>query len=117
VLTGGTSGIGQCTAVALAQKGADLVLTARSKTRANSTIEIIERAAPGTKVDIYYGDFGDLASVAALGREIASRHRRIDVLINNAGIHAFKSRVTKDGYPEMVAVNYLGPWLFHEYPA
>jgi len=112
VLTGGTSGIGQCTAVALAQKGADLVLTARSKTRADSTIEIIERAAPGTKVDIHYGDFGDLASVAALGREIASRHSRIDVLINNAGIHAFKSRVTKDDYPEMVAVNYLGPWLF-----
>jgi len=111
VLTGGTSGIGQCTAVALAQKGADLVLTARSKTRADSTIEIIERAAPGTKVDIHYGDFGDLASVAALGREIALRHSRIDVLINNAGIHAFKSRVTKDGYPEMVAVNYLGPWL------
>src|SRR5882757_1587241 len=111
VLTGGTSGIGQCTAVALAQKGADLVLTARSKTRADSTIEMIERAAPGTKVDIHYGDFGDLASVAALGREIASRHSRIDVLINNAGIHAFKSRVTKDGYPEMVAVNYLGPWL------
>jgi NAD(P)-dependent dehydrogenase (short-subunit alcohol dehydrogenase family) len=112
VLTGGTSGIGQCTAVALAQKRADLVLTARSKTRADSTIEIIERAAPGTKVDVHYGDFGDLASVAALGREIASRHRRIDVLINNAGIHAFKSRVTKDGYPEMVAVNYLGSWLF-----
>jgi NAD(P)-dependent dehydrogenase (short-subunit alcohol dehydrogenase family) len=112
VLTGGTSGIGQCTAVALAQKGADLVLTARSKTRADSTIEIIERAAPGTKVDMHYGDFGDLASVAALGREIASRHSRIDVLINNAGIHAFKSRVTKDGYPEMVAVNYLAPWLF-----
>src|SRR5882757_2026179 len=112
VLTGGTSGIGQCTAVALAQKGANLVLTARSKTRADSTIELIERAAPGTKVDVHYGDFGDLASVAALGREIASRHSRIDVLINNAGIHAFKSRVTEDGYPEMVAINYLGPWLF-----
>jgi NAD(P)-dependent dehydrogenase (short-subunit alcohol dehydrogenase family) len=112
VLTGGTSGIGQYTAVALAQKGADLVLTARSKTRADSTIEIIERAAPGTKVDVHYGDFGDLASVATLGHEIASRHSRIDVLINNAGIHAFKFRVTKDGYPEMVAVNYLGPWLF-----
>jgi short-subunit dehydrogenase len=39
VLTGGTSGIGQRTAVVLAQKGADLVLTARSKTRAESTID------------------------------------------------------------------------------
>ena len=51
------------------------------------------------------------ASVAALGHEIAAHHVRIDALINNAGLHAFKSRVTADGYPEMVAVNYLAPWL------
>jgi ribose transport system substrate-binding protein len=36
---------------------------------------------------------------------------RIDVLINNAGFHAFKPRVTTDGCSEMVAVNYLAPWL------
>jgi NAD(P)-dependent dehydrogenase (short-subunit alcohol dehydrogenase family) len=111
VLTGGTSGIGQCAAVALARKGASLVLTARSRARADATVATIESAAPGTRVDIHFGDLGDLASVAALGREIVSRHSRIDVLVNNAGIHAFKPRVTTDGYSEMVAVNYLGPWL------
>lgn len=36
---------------------------------------------------------------------------RIDALTNNAGIHAFKPRVTADGYSEMVAVTYLAPWL------
>jgi NAD(P)-dependent dehydrogenase (short-subunit alcohol dehydrogenase family) len=54
----------------------------------------------------------DIRSGTGDEKPIASRHSRIDVLINNAGIHAFKSRVTKDGYPEMVAVNYLAPWLF-----
>jgi NAD(P)-dependent dehydrogenase (short-subunit alcohol dehydrogenase family) len=66
---------------------------------------------PGARVDVHYGDFADLTSVAALGHEIAARHPRIDALINNAGIHAFKPRITRDGYSEMVAVNYLAPWL------
>src|SRR6202047_4063672 len=112
VLTGATSGIGRCAAISLARQGANLVLTARSQARADATVAMIEAAAPGTRVDVHYGDFSNLTSVAALGREIVSRHSRIDALINNAGIHAFKSRVTEDGYPEMVAVNYLGPWLF-----
>jgi NAD(P)-dependent dehydrogenase (short-subunit alcohol dehydrogenase family) len=111
VITGATSGIGRCAAIALARQGANLVLTARHQTKADATVAMIEAAAPGTPVHVHYGDFADLASVAALGREIAARHSRIDTLINNAGIHAFRPRVTVDGYPEMVAVNYLAPWL------
>jgi NAD(P)-dependent dehydrogenase (short-subunit alcohol dehydrogenase family) len=111
VVTGATSGIGRCAAIALAGKGANLVLTARSQAKANETLAMIEAATPGTRVHVYYGNFADLASVAALGREIVARHTRIDALINNAGLHAFRSRVTADGYSEMVAVNYLAPWL------
>jgi len=111
VITGATSGIGQIAAITLARQGAHLVLTARSEARADATLTLIEAAAPGTRVDVHYGDFAELASVAALGREILARHARIDVLINNAGLHAFKPRVTADGTSEMVAVNYLAPWL------
>jgi NAD(P)-dependent dehydrogenase (short-subunit alcohol dehydrogenase family) len=111
VITGATSGIGQCAAIALARQGAHLVLTARSQAKADATLTMIEAAAPGTRVDVYFGDFSDLTSVATLGREIAARHARIDVLINNAGIHAFTPRVTVDGNSEMIAVNYLAPWL------
>jgi NAD(P)-dependent dehydrogenase (short-subunit alcohol dehydrogenase family) len=111
VVTGATSGIGRCAAIALARKGTNLVLTARSQAKANETLAMIEAATPGTRVHVHYGDFADLASVAALGREIVARHTRIDALINNAGLHAFESRVTADGYSEMVAVNYLAPWL------
>src|SRR6202051_1293627 len=111
VLTGATSGIGRCAAIALARQGANLVLTARSQARADATVAIIKTAAPRTQIHVHYGDFSNLTSVAVLGREIVSRHSRIDALINNAGIHAFKSRATADGYAEMVAVKYLAPWL------
>jgi len=111
LITGATSGIGQRAALALARQGAHLVLTARSQAKAEATLKMIEAAAPGTRVNVYYGDFASLASVAALGHEIIAHHARIDVLINNAGIHAFTQRVTVDGYAEMVAVNYLAPWL------
>jgi NAD(P)-dependent dehydrogenase (short-subunit alcohol dehydrogenase family) len=111
IVTGATSGIGRCAAIALARQGAELVLTARSQAKADATLAMIEAAAPGTRVHVHYGDFADLASVAALGREIVARHTRIDTLINNAGLHAFRPRDTADGYSEMVAVNYLAPWL------
>ena len=111
LITGATSGIGQLAAIELARGGAHLILTARSEERAASTRAAIESAAPGTNVDIHYVDFTSLAAVASAGREILARHERIDVLINNAGLHAFEQRVTVDGYPEMIAVNYLAPWL------
>jgi NAD(P)-dependent dehydrogenase (short-subunit alcohol dehydrogenase family) len=111
VMTGATSGLGQRAALALAGQGAHLVLTARSRAKAETTLKMIEATAPGTRVNVYYGDFTNLASVAALGREIIAHHARIDVLVNNAGIHAFTPRITVDGYAEMVAVNYLAPWL------
>jgi len=52
-----------------------------------------------------------MSDVNKIGQEIAAAYPVIDVLLNNAGIHAFKPRVTTEGFPEMIAVNYLAPWL------
>lgn len=111
LITGATHGIGYLAALALAQCGADLILTARDTAKAEATRSAIVAAAPSTAVDIYHVDFADLAAVAATGRAIVARHPRIDVLINNAGLHAFRQRVTGDGFAEMIAVNYFAPWL------
>ena len=111
VLTGATSGIGRLAAIELARQGAHVVFVARDERKAAETRHAIGLAAPGTRVDVVYGDMSVLADVARVAAEIAAAHERIDVLVNNAGVHAFDQRVTVDGLSEMVAVNYVAPWL------
>lgn len=112
VITGATSGIGHLAAIDLAKQGAHLVLIARNADKAESTRILIDQAASGNnKCDVFLADLTLMDDVRRVGREIATRYERVDVLINNAGIQAFDQRVTKDGFPEMMAVNYLSPWL------
>ncbi|GAB3147314.1 SDR family NAD(P)-dependent oxidoreductase [Microbacterium neimengense] len=72
---------------------------------------MIMEAAPDAVVDVILVDLARTDDVARAGTEIAGRHDHVDILINNAGIHAFEQRVTDEGYPEMIAVNYLAPWV------
>ncbi|WP_368516227.1 SDR family NAD(P)-dependent oxidoreductase [Rhizobium sp.] len=111
LITGATDGIGQLAAMELARQGADIILTARSQSKAAITRALIEAAAPGAAIELFYADFSDLRTVVAAGRAIAARHPHIEVLINNAGLHAFEQRITKGGFGEMIAVNYFAPWL------
>ncbi|MCU1528792.1 MAG: Short-chain dehydrogenase [Frondihabitans sp.] len=111
VITGATSGLGRLTANRLAGEGTHLVLAARSQAKADETRSEILTSTPGARVDIVLADLTRMADVRRLGTDLASTFDRIDVLVNNAGIHAFEQRTTADGYPEMVAVNYLAPWL------
>ena len=111
VLTGATNGIGRVAASALAGKNTRLIVLARDKNKAEALRLALMNERSGVAVDVYDADFARLETVAAAGRLIAEACTRIDVLINNAGIHAFEQRVTEDGFAEMVAVNYLAPWL------
>ncbi|WP_328285160.1 SDR family NAD(P)-dependent oxidoreductase [Bacillus sp. 1NLA3E] len=111
VITGGTNGIGQLAAIEIAKRGAHLVLTARNKKRAEATEKLIKEASPETEVDFYFGDLSLMKDVRRIGLEIKENYSKIDVLIHNAGLHGFEQRVTPEGFAEMIAVNYLTPWL------
>lgn len=113
-LTGATSGLGELAAIDLARRGFALVLLARSAARADATIARIHETAPGADVDVVLADLTDLEQVREAGADIARRHSRIDVLINNAGLHAFTPRTTPAGLPEMMVVNYFAPWVLTE---
>jgi NAD(P)-dependent dehydrogenase (short-subunit alcohol dehydrogenase family) len=111
VMTGATNGIGRLAALDLARQGAHLGVVARSRSKADALLQEIEDAAPGTPVDVFLAELSLLADVRRAGEEIAAHYPRIDVLINNAGLHAFSQQVTSEGYAQMTAVNYLAPWV------
>ncbi|TGE35498.1 SDR family NAD(P)-dependent oxidoreductase [Desulfosporosinus fructosivorans] len=111
VITGATSGLGQLVAIELAKRGTHLVLTARSKKRAETTKRMLKDIAPKTEVDFFYGDLSLMVDVKRIGKEIKAAYPKIDALVNNAGLHAFEQRITSEGFAEMIAVNYLAPWL------
>jgi NAD(P)-dependent dehydrogenase (short-subunit alcohol dehydrogenase family) len=111
VVTGATSGLGQLAAIELAKRGNQLVLTARNEIRAESAGNIIKNAVPEAEINFYFGDLSLMEDVRRIGKQIKNAYPQIDILVNNAGLHGFEQRITKEGFPEMIAVNYLAPWL------
>ena len=111
VITGATSGLGQLVAIEMAKRGAHLVLTARSESRAEATQKMIKESVPAAEINFFYGDLSLMNDVSRLGQEISDAYPKIDVLLNNAGLHAFEQRITSENISEMMAVNYFAPWI------
>jgi NAD(P)-dependent dehydrogenase (short-subunit alcohol dehydrogenase family) len=114
IVTGGNSGIGKATAVALARAGARTVITARDQARGIQAVADIGQASGSDLVELVVFDLGDLASVRAGAAELLERCPRIDVLINNAGLVLTDRAETVDGYEATFAINHLGPFLLTE---
>lgn len=84
VVTGASSGIGEAIALAFAQEGARLILTARDHAR----LEGVRRQCTqlGARATIHVADLTDQAQVVALARQVHAKHAAVDVLVNNAGV-------------------------------
>ncbi|MGW4062131.1 SDR family NAD(P)-dependent oxidoreductase [Amycolatopsis sp. NPDC004747] len=84
LVTGGTSGIGRATAIALAGLGAHVVLSGRDAGRGADVVSTIRAA--GGKADFVAANLTDAASARALADRARELGGPIDVLVNNAGI-------------------------------
>ncbi|HEX5096995.1 MAG TPA: SDR family oxidoreductase [Acidimicrobiia bacterium] len=110
LVTGGNSGIGKETAVALAGMGAQVAIASRNTVKGeNARREIKERA--GTDVEVLSLDLASFASVRACAEHYTATHDRLDMLVNNAGIIVRERRVTEDGHEMQFQVNHLGHFL------
>src|SRR5690242_9773721 len=85
LVTGATAGIGEVTARELARRGACVVVVGRSQQRCEATVEAIRRQTGNSAVEFLRADLSSQAEVRRLAREFLQRHRRLDVLVNNAG--------------------------------
>ncbi|MEU5783859.1 oxidoreductase [Micromonospora lupini] len=104
VITGANSGIGYETARAFAARGASVVLACRDRDRASASAA----ALPGGDVTTVDLDLGSLASIRRAADELRSRHARLDLLINNAGLMMPPLGRTEDGFELQIGINHLG---------
>ena len=110
VLTGGTSGIGLETAKLLAKQGHTVYIVSRDSQANRSVIQDIISLSGNPKVNFLACDLSDLNQVKKLAAALG-KLPRIDVLINNAGVHMTTRQLTVDVNETAFAVNHLASFL------
>jgi len=111
LVTGGSSGIGQETARALAEKRAEVILTARDVPKGEAVAAEIRKATANERVAVEELELGSLTSVRAFARRFLDRHPTLHVLVDNAGVMACPFTKTEDGFEMQFGANHLGHFL------
>jgi len=111
VITGATSGVGYQAAKHLAIGGAHLVLVCRNIEKGTTVQEELTRDH-GVQVDLIKADFSRFEDVRTSASAILKAYPRLEVLINNAGIHNTTRKLSESGIEMVFHVNHLSSFLF-----
>lgn len=103
IITGASSGLGRATAELMVAEGARVVM-------ADISQEAGEAAAQAIGADFVRTDVGSPTDVEALVADTVARYGRLDVMCNNAGVHAGAPLLdtTNEDFDRVVAVNFGG---------
>ncbi len=113
-VTGGGSGIGEAGAEALAADGWTVVVSGRRKDALDAVVAKITKS--GGKAEAIALDVSKSDDVNKAAEQILSRHGRIDLLVNSAGINVPKrswADMELDGWNRLVEINLNGVLVLH----
>lgn len=113
LVTGSTDGLGREVALALAARGAHVIVHGRNRERGEAVVARIAADGRGS-ADFIAADFASLAAVHAFADQLLARAPRLDLLVNNAGIALpgdAGRQTSADGHELQFAVNYLAGWV------
>jgi NAD(P)-dependent dehydrogenase (short-subunit alcohol dehydrogenase family) len=108
LVTGANSGLGLHTSIALARKGARVLMACRNPSKADEALARLQDEAPGARAELVALDLASLQSVRAAAADVSSRTPRLDVLYDNAGVMAIPRGQTADGFEMQIGTNHLG---------
>ncbi len=112
LITGGSKGLGEAMAEALADAGADLMLVSRHEDEARAVAERIA-AQSGRRVQALAADMADSAQIERMVRDTMGAFGQIDILINNAGINIRKPtlEMSDDEWGQVLDINLSAPFM------
>lgn len=122
LVTGGASGIGRATALAMAREGARLVIADMHEDRGQQTAHLITEH--GGSAVFARANVASAVEVEALIAQVVTTYGRLDCAYNNAGISGAgiggERRTLTADYPEerwhqIIAINLTGVWLCMKY--
>lgn len=110
IITGSGRGIGAETALAFAKRGAHIVVNDVKKENAEEIAEKIKKL--GQKALVSTHDVSSHSEARALVAEAKKTFRRVDILINNAGIlrDALLLKLSEENWDDVIRVNLKGPF-------
>lgn len=116
LITGGSSGIGQATAVAFARKGAKIVIASRRAKESEETLKLVREA--GSEGIFVKTDVSIEAEVKAMVDKTIAAYGRLDYAFNNAGVEQVPTPLaeqTEETFDQVMNINVKGVWLSMKY--
>ncbi|MDT9722173.1 oxidoreductase [Paenibacillus sp. ClWae2A] len=109
IVTGSNSGLGYETALALAEKGAKVILAVRNLEKGEKAANKIKSSVHiAGEVIVMQLDLSDLASIHKFAAAFLEQFDSLSILVNNAGIMNPPFQLTKDGFELQFGSNHLG---------
>lgn len=110
-ITGSTDGLGKATAAALVDLGHTVLIHGRNQDKLDTVKAELNKRHASADVEAYAADLSDFAAVEQLASAVLNKHRRIDVLINNAGVYKVPNKTAANGIDIRFVVNTIAPYL------
>ena len=111
LVTGATGGIGRAVAAGLAREGATVVVVGRTVARAQAAMADIRTRVPGAELEPLACDLSLQSSIRSAVDGFRSRHGRLDVLVNAAGVFRKERLETGEGLELTFATNVMSYYL------
>lgn len=111
VVTGGGRGLGSAIATSMANEGAHVLVVDRNRDAADEVVAQIKTHGGSAAAEIL--DISDREGVMAFGSRLAQQHKKVDVLVNNAGIAPRIRPADSDQmekWEQVINVNLTGQW-------
>lgn len=113
IVTGGNRGIGFATALALAKRGAHVIITSRDAQRGEQAAAQVRAVVSGASIEVMTLDLASLTNIHTFATAVLSKGMPLHALINNAGAIGLGKEIqfTQDGFELEFGINHIGHFL------